>query len=41
MGSGFSFEGADGARHRARLEELWGQRRELVGRLKWRAESDA
>ena len=29
---------AAGARYRARLEELWGQRRELAGRLKWRAE---
>jgi len=26
---------AAGARYRARLEELWGQRRELAGRLKW------
>lgn len=31
---------AAGARYRARLEELWGQRRELAGRLKWRAESE-
>ena len=30
---------AAGARYRARLEELWAQRRELGGRLKWRAES--
>jgi aminoglycoside phosphotransferase (APT) family kinase protein len=30
---------AAGARYRARLEELWGQRRELAGRLKWWAES--
>ena len=30
---------AAGARYRARLEELWGQRRELGERLKWRAES--
>ena len=30
---------AAGARYRARLEELWGQQRELAGRLKWRAES--
>ena len=29
---------AAGARYRARLEELWGQRRELGGRLKWRAD---
>ena len=29
---------AAGARYRARLEELWGQRRELAGRLKWRVE---
>ena len=29
---------AAGARYRARLEELWAQRRELAGRLKWRAE---
>ena len=28
------------ARYRARLEELWVQRRELAGRLKWRAESE-
>jgi hypothetical protein len=28
-----------GGRYRARLEELWAQRRELAGRLKWRAES--
>ena len=34
----FSWAGA-GARYRARLEELWGQRQELAGRLKWRAES--
>ena len=31
---------AAGARYRARLEELWVQRRELAGRLKWRAESE-
>ena len=31
---------AAGARYRARLEELWGQRRELGERLKWRAESE-
>ena len=31
---------AAGARYRARLEELWAQRRELAGRLKWRAESE-
>ena len=30
---------AAGERYRARLEELWGQRRELVGRLKWRADT--
>ena len=30
---------AAGARYRARLEELWAQRQELAGRLKWRAES--
>ena len=30
---------AAGARCRARLEELRGQRRELAGRLKWTAES--
>ena len=30
---------AAGARYRARLEELWGRRRELGERLKWRAES--
>ena len=30
---------AAGARYRARLEELWGQRRELGERLKWRVES--
>jgi len=30
---------AAGARYRARLEELWGQRQELGARLKWRAES--
>ena len=35
----FSWVGA-GARYRARLEELWVQRRELAGRLKWRAESE-
>jgi len=29
---------AAGARYRARLEELWGQRQELAGRLKWRVE---
>ena len=29
---------AAGERYRARLEELWGQRRELGERLKWRAE---
>jgi hypothetical protein len=28
-----------GGRYRARLEELWGQRRELAGRLKWRADT--
>ena len=28
-----------GARYRARLEELWGQRQELAGRLKWRADT--
>ena len=32
---------AAGARYRARLEELWRQRQELAGRLKWRAESEA
>jgi len=26
---------AAGARYRARLEELWGQRQELAGRLRW------
>jgi glycosyltransferase involved in cell wall biosynthesis len=31
---------AAGGRYRARLEELWGQRRELGERLKWRAESE-
>ena len=30
---------AAGARYRARLEELWVQRRELAGRLKWRADT--
>jgi hypothetical protein len=30
---------AAGARYRARLEELWGQRQELAGRLKWRADT--
>ena len=30
---------AAGARYRARLEDLWGQRRELAGRLKWRADT--
>ena len=30
---------AAGARYRARLEELWGQRRELAGRLKWRVDT--
>ena len=30
---------AAGARCRAQLEELWGQRRELAGRLKWRADT--
>ena len=30
---------ATGARYWVRLKELWGQRRELAGRLKWRAES--
>ena len=30
---------AAGARYRARLEELRGQRRELAGRLKWRADT--
>ncbi len=30
---------AAGARYRARLEELWGQRQELGERLKWRADS--
>ena len=34
----FSWASA-GGRYRDRLEELWGQRRELAGRLKWRAES--
>ena len=32
-------EAAAAARYRARLEELWGQRRELGERLKWRADS--
>ena len=31
---------ATGARYRVRLKELLGQRRELAGRLKWRAESE-
>jgi len=31
---------AAGARYRARLEEMWAQRQELAGRLKWRAESE-
>ena len=30
---------AAGARYRARLEELWGQRQELGERLKWRADT--
>ena len=30
---------AAGARYRARLEELWGQRRELAERLKWRVDT--
>ncbi len=30
---------AAGARYRAQLEELWGQRQELAGRLKWRADT--
>ena len=30
---------AAGERYRARLEELWGQRRELEGRLMWRADT--
>ena len=30
---------AAGARYRARLEELWVQRRELAGQLKWRADT--
>jgi glycosyltransferase involved in cell wall biosynthesis len=30
---------AAGARYRARLEELWAQRQELAGRLKWRADT--
>ena len=30
---------AAGARYRARLEELWAQRQELPGRLKWRADT--
>ena len=30
---------AAGARYRARLEELGAQRRELAGRLKWRADT--
>jgi len=34
----FSFAAA-GARYRARLEKLWGQRRELSGRLRWRADT--
>jgi hypothetical protein len=34
----FSWSAA-GARYRARLEELWGQRQELAGRLKWRADT--
>ena len=29
---------AAGARYRARLEELWGQRRELAERLQWRVD---
>ena len=32
---------AAGARYRARLEELWGQRRELGEQLKWRADTAA
>ena len=28
-----------GARYRARLEQLWAQRQELAGRLKWRADT--
>ena len=32
---------AAGARYRARLEELWVQRRELAERLKWRADTAA
>jgi len=36
----FSFAAA-GVRYRARLEELWGQRQELAGRLKWRADMAA
>jgi hypothetical protein len=31
---------AAGARYRARLEELWGQRRELGERLKWRVDTE-
>jgi len=34
----FSFA-AVGARYRVRLEELWAQRQELAGRLKWRADT--
>lgn len=34
----FSFAAA-GARYRARLEGLWGERRELAGRLRWRADT--
>jgi hypothetical protein len=30
---------AAGARYRVRLEELWGKRQELTGRLKWRADT--
>ena len=30
---------AAGACYRARLEELWAQRQELAGRLKWRADT--
>ena len=37
-GQRFSWAAA-GARYRARLEELWGQRRELGERLKWRGDT--